>query len=141
MVWARVCNAKDGTQIVWEGKSDFFVDVKKWTGKQMWAWGQTYITEDLYAAQEADGALIATEAADVALHDVTGTPHVTYRKDGVAHRIDCDFICGCDGYHGPSRQAIPAAKRRGFERVYPFGWLGIMVERPPLKDFIYAYQS
>ncbi len=133
--------AKDGTLIVWEDKDDYFIDVKKWTGKNMWAWGQTYITEDLYAARERDGANVVNEAKDVALHDITGTPYVTYTKDGVEHRLDCEFICGCDGYHGPSRQAMPAEVRKEFERVYPFGWLGIMVEKPPLKDFIYAYHS
>lgn len=132
---------KDGTLIVWEGQEDFFIDVKKWTGKQMWAWGQTYITEDLYAAREAAGAQIFCEVGDVTLHDVTGEPAVTFTKDGVQHRVRCDFIAGCDGFHGPSRQAIPTAVRREYERVYPFGWLGIMVERPPLKDFVYAYHS
>lgn len=133
--------AKNGTQIVWEDRDDFFIDVHKWTGKKMWAWGQTYITEDLYAAREAAGAEIYCEAADVALHDVTGTPFVTFAKDGTDYQVDCDFIAGCDGFHGPSRQAMPSEVRREFERVYPFGWLGIMVERPPLQDFIYAYHS
>ena len=64
-----------------------------------------------------------------------------YEKDGQIYRVECDFIAGCDGFHGPSRQAIPEAKRREYERVYPFGWMGIMVERPPLEDFIYAYHS
>ena len=132
---------KDGTQIVWENRDDFFIDVKKWTGKQMWAWGQTYITEDLYAARERDGGRIICSADHVGLHDVTNAAYVTFIKEGVEHRIDCDFIAGCDGFHGPSRHAIPDHTRREYERIYPFGWLGIMVERPPLENFIYAYHS
>ncbi len=130
---------KDGTLIVWHEKDDFFIDTARWTGKRMMAWGQTAITEDLYAARERDGGQIVCEADDVALHDVTGNPYVTYTKDGANHRVDCDFIAGCDGFHGPSRQAIPADVRREFERTYPFGWIGIMVERPPLQKLVYAY--
>ena len=103
---------KDGTLIVWQDRPDHFIDVKKWTGKQMWAWGQTYIQEDLHQALSAMGANMVHEARDVALHGVTGQPYVTYTKDGAEHRLDCDFIAGCDGFHGPSRQAIPAEKRR-----------------------------
>lgn len=133
---------KDGTLILWQDRPSFFIDVKKWTGKQMVAWGQTYITEDLYAARERDGGAIICEAKNVTLHDVNSdAPHVTYEKDGKTHRIDAAYIAGCDGFHGPSRQAIPAELRREFERVYPFGWLGIMVEQPPLDDFIYAYHE
>ena len=129
----REGNAKDGTKIVWQNKDDFFIDTKKWTGRQMMAYGQTNITEDLYAARERDGASIITEAVDVSLFDVdTEKPYVTYEKDATTHRIDCDFMSGCDGYQGPSRQVIPQNIRREYERVYPFGWLGIMVERPPL---------
>lgn len=132
---------KDGTRIVWQGKDDFFIDTMRWTGKRMMIWGQTQITEDLYAARERDGAAIVFEAANTTLHDITGSPSVTYEKDGLAHRIDCDFVIGCDGFHGPSRMAIPADIRREYERVYPFGWLGIMVERPPLKELVYAYHA
>ncbi len=132
---------KDGALIVWENRPDFFIDLKKWTGKQMWAWGQTNIQEDLHRVLTAAGAEMVHEAGEVALHDVTGKPYVTYQKDGVEHRLDADFICGCDGFHGPSRQAIPADQRREFERVYPFGWLGVMVERPPVENFVYAYHS
>lgn len=131
---------KNGTRIVWQDRPDFLIDVKKWTGKSMMAYGQTYITEDLYAAREADGAALILEAKDVALHDIeSDAPFVTFTKDGSPQQIDCQVIAGCDGFHGPSRQAIPAHERREYERVYPFGWLGIMVERPPLDDFIYAY--
>ncbi len=137
----REGKAKDGTLIVWEGRPDFFIDLTKWTGKQMWAWGQTYIQEDLHEVLTASGAQMVHEAEDVVLNDVTDKPYVTFSKDGARHRLDCDFICGCDGYHGPSRQVIPLDVRREFERVYPFGWMGIMVERPPLEKLIYAYHS
>lgn len=137
----REGKAKNGALIVWENRPDFFIDLKKWTGKQMWAWGQTNIQEDLHDMLTASGAKMVHEADEVALRDVTGNPSVTYVKDGIQHRLSCDFICGCDGFHGPSRQAIPRDVRREFERVYPFGWLGILVERPPLENFTYAYHS
>ena len=132
---------KDGTRIVWQGRPDHFIDVRKWTGKHMWAWGQTYIQEDLHRVLTRNGARLVHEAEDVVLHDVTDAPFVTYTKQGEEHRLACEFICGCDGFHGPSRHAIPKDVRREYERTYPFGWLGIMVERPPLEDFIYAYHS
>ncbi|MDE0345388.1 MAG: FAD-dependent monooxygenase, partial [Boseongicola sp.] len=138
----REGKAKNGSRIIWQDRPDFFIDVKKWTGKQMMAYGQTYITEDLYSSRERDGGAVACDAKDVALHDIeTDAPHVTYQKEGRRHRVDCRFIAGCDGFHGPSRQAIPASHRQEYERIYPFGWLGIMVEKPPLDDFIYAYHE
>ena len=138
----KLGKVKDGTQILWQDRPSYFIDVKKWTGKQMVAWGQTYITEDLYDAREKAGGAVICEAKDVALHDVNSdAPYVTYEKDGQTYRIDTRYIAGCDGFHGPSRQAIPAHLRREFERVYPFGWLGVMVEKPPLEDFIYAYHQ
>ncbi len=134
--------AKDGTAIVWQDKPDFFIDIARWTGKQMMAYGQTAITEDLYAARERDGGRIVNEAQNVALHGIDGPhPYVTFETESGIHRIECDFIAGCDGFHGPSRQAIPDAVLRIYERVYPFGWLGIMVERPPIGDFTYAYHE
>ena len=138
----REGKAKDGTMIVWQNKPSFFIDTKKWTGKQMMAYGQTEITKDLYDAREAAGANIVNEADDVALHDIDSeAPWVSYKKDGQAFRIDCDYIAGCDGFHGPSRQAFPKSVRQEYERVYPFGWLGILVERPPVGEFIYAYHE
>ncbi len=138
----REGKAKNGNRILWQDRPDFLIDVKKWTGQQMMAYGQTYITEDLFAARERDGGAVVCDAKDVALHDIeTDAPHVTYQKDGQRHRVDCRFIAGCDGFHGPSRQAIPATHRQEYERIYPFGWLGIMVEKPPLEDFIYVYHE
>lgn len=82
------------------------------------------------------------EAENAALDDIDSDAHyVTYQRDGQEYRVRCCFTAGCDGSHGPSCHAIPANHRREFERVYPFEWLGIMVERPPLDDFIYAYHE
>jgi p-hydroxybenzoate 3-monooxygenase len=129
----------DGAAIAWSGRGRFFIDTKKYTGKQMTAYGQTAITEDLYAARDAAGNAPIDEAAGVQLHDVTSTtPYVTYTKNGRRERVDCDYIAGCDGFHGASRQAIPASLSRTFERAYPFGWLGIMSETPPYPDLCYV---
>jgi p-hydroxybenzoate 3-monooxygenase len=109
-------------------------------GKRVMVYGQTEVTKDLYEAQRIMGTILVEEAAEVELHDVTTTkPFVTYTKDGIESRIDCDFIAGCDGFHGVSRQTIPADQRKEFERVYPFGWLGILSETPPAShELIYA---
>lgn len=129
----------DGVAIAWAGRERFLIDTRTFTGKEMTAYGQTAITEDLFAARDAAGGQIIDEAEAVALHDVTGAPHVTYEKNGETHRIDCDFIAGCDGFHGVSRQSIPAALIRTFEKAYPFGWLGIMSETPPYPDICYVH--
>jgi p-hydroxybenzoate 3-monooxygenase len=103
-------------------------------------YGQTEVTRDLYAARDAMGGVVIHGAEGVALHDLdSAAPYVTYRKDGVDHRVDCDFVAGCDGFHGPSRKAIPDTVLREFERVYPFGWLGVLSETPPVShELIYA---
>jgi len=132
----------DGSGIAWEGRERFFIDTKKYTGKRMMAYGQTAITEDLYAACDAAGGRIVDEAGDVRLHDLTSSrPHVTYEKDGKTHRVDCDYVAGCDGFHGVSRQSIPASLLRTYEKTYPFGWLGIMSQTPPLGGFTYCSHS
>jgi p-hydroxybenzoate 3-monooxygenase len=132
----------DGSAIAWEGRPRFFIDTKKFTGKAMMAYGQTAITEDLYAARDAAGAEIIDEAANVELHELTSPrPYVTYEKDGQTHRIDCDYIAGCDGYHGVSRPSIPPSVLRTYEKGYPFGWLGIMSQTPPFPDLCYCYHS
>ena len=118
----------------------FRVDFQRATGKSVYVYGQTEVTADLYAARDAMDGKIIEEAGDVALHNLESqAPFVTYTKDGVSQRIDCDFIAGCDGFHGVSRQHIPKNKRREFERTYPFGWLGIISETPPVShELIYA---
>jgi p-hydroxybenzoate 3-monooxygenase len=130
----------DGTAIAWAGRDRFFIDTKKFTGKAMMAYGQTAITEDLYAARDAAGGQIIDEAENVTLHDVTSErPFVTYQKDGQVHRIDCDYVAGCDGFHGVSRQSIPATLLRTYDKAYPFGWLGIMSQTPPYPHICYCY--
>ncbi len=117
----------------------FRIDFQALVGKQMMVYGQTELTKDLndLLAQRDQPVF---EAEDVALHDLeTGQPFVTYRKGGETVRLDCDFIAGCDGYHGPSRKSIPAKDGQVFERVYPFGWLGIMADVPPCDhELIYS---
>ena len=132
----------DGSAIAWEGRPRFFIDAKKFTGKAMMAYGQTAITEDLYSALDAAGGQVIDEADNVRLHELTsGRPYVTFEKEGSRLRIDCDYVAGCDGYHGVSRPSIPSSMLRTYEKSYPFGWLGIMSETPPYPDLCYCYHS
>jgi p-hydroxybenzoate 3-monooxygenase len=103
-------------------------------------YGQTEVTRDLYIAQDAAGATILHQVEAVALHGLDGDrPHVTFRHDGQDQRLDCLYVAGCDGFHGISRPSIPVLVRREFEKVYPFGWLGILSETPPVsEELIYA---
>ncbi|KZK92618.1 p-hydroxybenzoate hydroxylase [Pseudovibrio sp. Ad5] len=134
--------SKKGSWITRQGFESHFIDTHKWTGKEMMVYGQTDITEDLYDARERAGGNIINEATDVTLHDVTSDkPSVTYMKDGQTCHLDCDYIAGCDGFHGVSRKTIPDDILRTYERAYPFGWLGIMAEVPPLPDLVYAYHE
>ncbi|WP_375261077.1 4-hydroxybenzoate 3-monooxygenase [Palleronia sp.] len=117
----------------------FRVDFEAQCGQSVMVYGQTEVTQDLYAAQDQIGATVIHEAEDVMPHDIDGTPFVTYEKNGHTHRVDCDFIAGCDGFHGVSRKTIPAEKKREFERVYPFGWLGVLSRTAPAApELIYA---
>ncbi|RYD65154.1 MAG: 4-hydroxybenzoate 3-monooxygenase, partial [Sphingomonadales bacterium] len=116
------------------------IDITALTGKHVTVYGQTELTRDLMDAAPERGLEVIYDAGDVALHEIEGdAPFVTYVKDGETRRIDCTYIAGCDGFHGPSRKAIPASAVREFERVYPFGWLGILADVPPCHDeLIYA---
>lgn len=116
------------------------IEITKLTGRHVTVYGQTEVTRDLIKAAPDRGLDILFEAGEVALHDVEGDrPFVTFTKDGAEQRIDADFIAGCDGFHGPSRKAIPAARVREFERTYPFGWLGILADVPPCHpELIYS---
>lgn len=129
----------DGTELCFDGRRHR-IDFKEHTGKTVMVYGQTEVTRDLMDGREAAGLTTIYGAENVALHDVAGErPRVTFTKDGVAQEIVCDFIAGCDGFHGPSRQAIPASVLKTYERVYPFGWLGVLSETPPVSDeLIYA---
>ncbi len=123
-----------------DGERLIRIDIKALTGKEVMVYGQTELTRDLMEAADPRGLEVIYEAADVALHEIESeSPYLTYTKDGAEQRIDARFIVGCDGFHGPSRQAIPASVGRGFERVYPFGWLGILADVPPCNhELIYA---
>ena len=109
------------------------------SGARSWCTGQTEVTRDLMDARAASGGLTVYEAGDVTPLDFDGErPRVTYRKDGVTHELTCDFIAGCDGFHGASRASV-GEKATTFERVYPFGWLGVLVDEPPVApELIYA---
>ena len=109
------------------------IDFRSLTGSCVTVYGQTEITRDLFEARDAMGGTIIHDAEDVRLHDIeTDAPSLTFRRDGETHRVDCDFIAGCDGFHGVSRTAIPADVLRTFEKVYPFGWLGVLSRTPPV---------
>jgi len=114
------------------------IDLEKLTGKNLVVYGQTELTRDLMEGAEGRGLRIIYEAEDVALHELTSDrPFATFTLDGERRRIDADFIGGCDGFHGPSRRAIP--NRVEYERQYPFGWLGILADVPPCHpELIYA---
>ncbi len=112
-------------------------------GRTVMVYGQTEVTKDLYDARERLGGVIIDEAADVALHGLdSDAPTVSYVKEGAQHDIECDFVAGCDGFHGASRQSIPGSVLRTYERVYPFGWLGVLSRTPPVShELIYANHS
>ncbi len=121
--------------VISDGDGQFTINFKEHTGSHVVVYGQTEVTRDLYDARDASGAKTVFEAEHVEIHQADGdAPFVTYEKDGTEHRIDCDFIAGCDGFHGVSRQTIPLTVRREYEKVYPFGWLGILSETPPVHD-------
>jgi len=123
-----------------DGERLIRIDVAKFTGKTVTVYGQTEITKDLMDAAPERGLEVIYGTEDVALHDIeSDSPSVTFRKDGVEQRLSARFIAGCDGFHGPSRKAIPASVGREYERVYPFGWLGILADVPPCNhELIYA---
>ena len=123
-----------------DGEKLIRIEITRLTGKHVVVYGQTEVTRDLIDAAPGRGLEIVFEASDVALHDVdSDKPSVTYRKHGVEQRIEADFICGCDGFHGPSRKIIPGGAAREFAREYPFGWLGVLADVPPCHDeLIYA---
>jgi p-hydroxybenzoate 3-monooxygenase len=128
-----------GTLLSYDDEA-FRIDFDRHTGTSVMVYGQTEVTRDLYAAREASGGTVVFEAEDVEVHDAqTDAPSVSYRQNGKDHRIACDFIAGCDGFHGVSRKSIPDHVRKEYEKVYPFGWLGILSETPPVNpEIIYA---
>ncbi len=112
------------------------VDLNRWSGgKNVMVYGQTDLTRDLMEARAAAGLTTVYEAANVQVHDFdTLRPRVTYEKDGKSHEILCDFIAGCDGFHGVCRASAPRSAIKEFEKVYPFGWLGLLSDTPPVHE-------
>lgn len=116
------------------------IDITRLTGKTVTIYGQTEVTKDLFERREAEGARIFYSVEDVDLSDLkSDRPVVNFRHNGQNVSVRCDYVAGCDGFLGVSRQAIPADVLKTYERVYPFGWLGILTERPPVhRELIYA---
>jgi p-hydroxybenzoate 3-monooxygenase len=128
----------DGVELAFEGRRHR-IDLKKLSGKVVTIYGQAEIQKDLMDAHAAARTTVVYEAEDVSIHGIAGdAPRLRYNKGGTAHEIACDFVAGCDGFHGVSRQAIPQEVLRIYERVYPFGWLGILSDTPPVNhELIY----
>ncbi len=133
----------DGIYLQWPGHREH-LDFAALCGRSVWAYGQTEVVKDLIDARLADGQHLEFEVADVSLHEVeSDRPRVTYTDSGgVARELECDAIAGCDGFHGPSRDAVPASLSGAWERTYPYAWLGILADVPPSTDeLIYAWHS
>ncbi|MFT3721486.1 4-hydroxybenzoate 3-monooxygenase [Pseudorhodoferax sp.] len=130
----------DGIELLFKGRRHR-IDLHGLSGgKRVTVYGQTEVTRDLMEARAAAGLVTVYEAGDVALHGFDGDrPSVTYTQDGQTRTLACDFIAGCDGYHGVSRKSVPAGAVTEYEKVYPFGWLGILADVPPVShELIYA---
>lgn len=130
----------DGFELALDGELTH-IDLKTLTGGQsVMIYGQTEVTRDLMAARAAAGAVTLYEASNVQPHDLkTERPWVTFEHQGETFRLECDYVAGCDGFHGVARQSIPAESLSVFERVYPFGWLGILADTPPIHaELVYA---
>lgn len=129
----------DGTLIVAHGQR-IHIDFKALTGKTVTIYGQTEVTRDLYDALDRAGAPVLHGVEELEILDLDGaSPRLRFRHQGQIQERVCDFVAGCDGFHGPSRRAIPEAARRAYEHVYPFGWLGLLSDTPPLQgELVYA---
>jgi len=131
----------DGFSLIYEDTPPLRIDLKGLTGRSVMVYGQTEVTRDLMQARKASGAPTVYEASSVAIHDFeSATPSVSYSLDGVSHQLHADFVIGCDGYHGVCRAAAKATGRlHEIERTYPFGWLGLLADVPPVShELIYA---
>ncbi|MGF1611331.1 MAG: 4-hydroxybenzoate 3-monooxygenase, partial [Kiloniellales bacterium] len=130
----------DGVNIAFGGQLHR-IDLKGLAGASVMIYGQTEVTRDLFEARDQLGGIVIDEAEDVTPHGIEGdAPFLTYRKGGESFRVDCDFIAGCDGFHGVSRESIPASVLKTYEKVYPFGWLGVLSRTPPVaEELIYNH--
>ncbi len=138
---AGVADRMDREGLVHEGFEICFgdrrrrIDLKKHTGRVVTVYGQTEVTKDLMDARAAAGGAIVYEAENVQIEDIdSDSPTLTYTKDGAPHRVTCDYIAGCDGFRGVSRRYVPENVLKTHQRVYPFGWLGILAETRPVSD-------
>lgn len=131
----------DGIELLFGGKRHRINLHELTGGKRVMVYGQTEVTRDLMEVRAKAGLTTVYEAQKVQPHDFeTNAPRVTYEKDGVQHTIECDFIAGCDGFHGICRASAPKDKIKTFEKVYPFGWLGLLSDTPPVsEELIYAH--
>jgi p-hydroxybenzoate 3-monooxygenase len=130
----------EGFEIVSGGKR-VHINLKELTGGQsVMVYGQTEVTRDLMKARSEANLPSYYEVSDVVLNDLdSDSPWVAFEQDGISHRLDCDYVAGCDGFHGVSRQAIPSTVLKIFEREYPFGWLGVLADTPPVnEELVYA---
>ena len=131
----------DGIELLFEGRRHR-IDLHALTGgSRVTVYGQTEVTRDLMAARAAAGLVTVYEAADVEPRGFDGSaPEVRFTRDGIAHVLRCDFIAGCDGFHGASRRSVPPEALKTYEKVYPFGWLGVLSDTPPVShELIYAH--
>lgn len=132
----------NGIDIVFNGDTCNINFTELTGGDTVTVYGQTEVTRDLYKAREAMGGKIVYSVEDVSIQDLGSNPYINYSVDGEEQRLDCDYVIGCDGYHGVSRPTIPDEVRNEYESVYPFGWLGVLSETPPVSDeLIYAYHE
>lgn len=124
-----------GTDFSFQGEH-YHIDIEKYSGgKHVIVYGQTEVTRDLMEAREKVGGVTVYKAENVELHDIeSDNPYVTYQHEGESFHLDCDYIAGCDGFHGVSRKSIPSDQLEEYEKVYPFGWLGLMSDTPPVND-------
>jgi p-hydroxybenzoate 3-monooxygenase len=131
----------EGIELAFAGRR-VRIDLKALTdGKTVTVYGQTEVTRDLMEARARSDATTIYHAANVQLHDITGgSPYLTYERNGERRTLHCDYVAGCDGFHGVSRQTIPAKALNVYERIYPFGWLGLLSDTPPVHhELIYAH--
>jgi p-hydroxybenzoate 3-monooxygenase len=121
----------NGINLRWNGR-DHRIDLFALTGKYITVYSQHRVVRDLIAARLAAGGQILFEATNVGVHEFhTDKPHVSFEHDGRPQRLDCDFVAGCDGFHGVCRESIPPSDRASFDKDYPFGWLGILADAAP----------
>ena len=134
--------AHDGVELAFDRRTHR-IDLKALTGQRVMVYGQTEIQKDLADARVASGGCIVWEAKELAIHDFEGgRPQVSYLQGGQRRQIECEFIAGCDGFHGVTRASVPKARLTLYERIYPFGWLGILAQVAPVaEELVYANHS